>query len=705
MSEKTSARPAPLSTNPPHILALAALGPKLGLALVVMGLVLLGIPALAWFQFKTVFHPWFFWGAFLALWSFLSGALYLSSLGSMRMAEAVRLLIVIFGGGVGISTLILGLTLPFFQFSEVFAGGVTQWRKNPQPVFLCVFIVLAGLGITFASILGARGSERESVTMRRILYGANTVITSLLLLAILGILNVLSFVNLGRLDLFNTTFDYTQFNLYTLSSGTKELLSSLEEPVQIYMLLSDRDPIGEDTRTLLENCQSVAPKGTLSWSSQSRDRNLSEISKLVEKFQIPESEGILVVYGAEGGKQSHDFIQRNQLFSAPQRGMNPMDDSGGAFSYLGEEMLRKSIINLKEGKNESKIYFTTGNGELTISGGAAMDSASNLVQQLEKANYKIESLPFDVKIKQIPADADTVVIARPKTDPPQEAINALREYLSKEVGGKKGKAIVMLDPERSRAGSKAVWTAFPNLKALLAEYQVMVSDNQLFTLRLRDATMAPAVANSRSQNKVAMSFGRGLIRTEFGMMRARTIGAIPTPPNVPNPGKFQVEDILLVPTELITVEEPDPNVDPADLLKEARSNLSKFQSRLEKPSYTAGVFVSEGGSGLESIPGHERMSSDAKPRLAVFGSGSWLCNGLTNAGVWENNYNLFYSTLSWLRDRADIGEKPKGSERKLYRLALTEDSPALSQIRWTPLWLMMATVVIIGGSVWVVRRR
>lgn len=705
MSKTHSPKRPPLSTTPPHILALASMGSKLGVILVIAGLVFMAIPGLAWYQTRTILDPWFFWGGFLAFWSLFCGAFYLAYLGSMKMSESVRLLIVSFGGGVGIATILLGLILPFVKFSDVFAGGVPEWRKNPQPVFLCIFILLGGIGLTFASIMAARGSERESITMRRILYGANTVITTLLLLAILGVVNVLSFVNLGKIDFFNTTFDYTQSNLYTLSSGTRELLQGLEEPVHVYMMISEGSIIGQDTRTLLENCKQSAPKGKFTWQSASRDRDQSQLEKLAEKFQIADSQGILVIYGPEGGKQQHDFIAADKLYSLPQRSPNPMEESQGGFSYLGEEVLRKSIILLKEGKTEAKIYFTSGNGELSVSPGPQADSASQLVQQLEKANYKVEALPFDIKLKQIPADAEMVIVARPKTDPPQEAINALREYLTKDVGGKKGKAVFMLDAERSKQGSKAIWTPMPNLKALLSEFQVLVGDNQLLTLRERDQTLAPAVANPRSQNKVPMSFGRGVLQTEFGLQRARTVGPIPQPPNVPPSNKFKVEEVLLVPVSRFTVEESDPNVDPTELTKELFSDTRKLQARLTKPSYTAAVFVSEGGSGIESIPGHETMASDSKPRLAVFGSGSWIANGYSRQEIWENNYNFLYSTLSWLRDRSDVGEKPKGNERKIYRLGLTADSPVFTQIKWLPLWLMMAGVAIIGGSVWVVRRR
>jgi len=696
-----------LSTTPGWIKSLGELGPKLGLALVLGGLALAAIPVAAYIQTRSIQNPWFFWGFFLSGWTLFCGALHLANLATLKSSDAVRFLLVALGGGIGIATTILGMSLPFLSYSEVFGGGLVEWRKHPRELLVTLSLLLGGILIAFLSLIAAKGSERESITMRRILYGANTLITALLLFAILGLVNVLSFVNLGRFDFFNTTFDYTESSLYTLSSGTKDLLQSLEEPILVYMMIPESTLIGGESKTLLDNCKSVAPKDRFSWESVSRDRDQSGLNKLIEKFQIPDALGMLVVYGSEGGKQQHDFIAYDKLYSTPQRSMNPAEESSSNFSYLGEDVLRKSIITLKEGKNESKVYITSGNGELSLTDttGSSVDGVGMIAEQLNKANYKTEDLPFDAKLKSIPIDAELVIMARPKSDPAPEAINALREYLTREVGGKKGKAIILLDTEKTRQGSKISWTPMPNLKALLSEFQVQVGDNQLLNARLRPATTVFAKANETSRNKVAMAFNQSMI-INFVMESARTVSPIPQQPGAPQQKGFQVEDVIRVPSgQLRVFTENDPSIDPNDLVRDLLGKPEELVKRLSQPSYPVGVFVSDTGTGVENIPGHERMSTDAKPRLAVFGDATWISNKMFSSQFGENNYNLFYSTLSWLKDRPDVGEKPKGSERKTYRLTMTPDSPEFARLKWMPLWLMLASVGILGGAVWVVRRR
>jgi len=223
--------------------------------------------------------------------------------------------------------------------------------------------------------------------------------------------------------------------------------------------------------------------------------------------------------------------------------------------------------------------------------------------------------------------------------------------------------------------------------------------------RLRPATTVFAKANETSRNKVAMAFNQSMI-INFVMESARTVSPIPQQPGAPQQKGFQVEDVIRVPSgQLRVFTENDPAIDPNDLVRDLLGKPEELVKRLSQPSYPVGVFVSDTGTGVENIPGHERMSTDAKPRLAVFGDATWISNKMFSSQFGENNYNLFYSTLSWLKDRPDVGEKPKGSERKTYRLTMTPDSPEFARLKWMPLWLMLASVGILGGAVWVVRRR
>src|SRR5207302_74013 len=84
------------------------------------------------------------------------------------------------------------------------------------------------LALMFASLQLARADERSSPGLRRLLYGYNAVLTGLLVLAILTVLNVLTYVPLPAWgSFFSKPSDWTQSNLFTLSTASKNLLASI----------------------------------------------------------------------------------------------------------------------------------------------------------------------------------------------------------------------------------------------------------------------------------------------------------------------------------------------------------------------------------------------------------------------------------------------------------------------------------------------
>ena len=54
-------------------------------------------------------------------------------------------------------------------------------------------------------------------------------------------------------------------------------------------------------------------------------------------------------------------------------------------------------------------------------------------------------------------------------------------------------------------------------------------------------------------------------------------------------------------------------------------------------------------------------------------------------------------------DRKDLGEKPKGQERKEYRFSVGEET--VTRLKYLPLAMMLLSVVGLGGAIWIVRRR
>ena len=76
-------------------------------------------------------------------------------------------------------------------------------------------------------------SNNETQNSRRFKYGINVMISVVVVLAIVVILNIISYKRLAHLRL-----DMTATRLYSLSEQTQKLLSKMEKDVQIVTLIS-----------------------------------------------------------------------------------------------------------------------------------------------------------------------------------------------------------------------------------------------------------------------------------------------------------------------------------------------------------------------------------------------------------------------------------------------------------------------------------
>src|SRR5262249_34707638 len=131
------------------------------------------------------------------------------------------------------------------------------WR-----LWLCVYLEIAALAVLFGSLLLARVDIRQNVVMRRLLFGYNTFLTGLLVLATLVLLNVVVYAT------YPLNFEFSKSRgLHGLSDSTKNVLRGLKEDVHIYVLMSPRSDIDPDVRNLMDNLQAYTRRLRVSYLS------------------------------------------------------------------------------------------------------------------------------------------------------------------------------------------------------------------------------------------------------------------------------------------------------------------------------------------------------------------------------------------------------------------------------------------------------
>jgi gliding motility-associatede transport system auxiliary component len=625
----------------------------------------------------------------MGLWVRLGGPLLPG-----RPQDALRLNAMILGGLVGFATVLLGLAMPLMMYRDIFAGGLESWRQHPWRVLACAAALFGGLTLMFLSLQLGRTVERTNAAVRRVLYGYNAILTGTLLASVLGLLNILSYAPVAPFKVFGRQWDWTSSGIYSLSPKTVDFVQTLDKPVKVYLLIPFSDPIESEAEILLNNFKSIAPN-KFSWQSLSRDLNRKDLQRLVEKYPtIPEINGLLVVYGTEPNEQT-EFIRRDDLFTD----VRASEQGGKKFTFKGESTLMKSLTYLAEDKKRPVVYFTQGNGEPELlappTRRRAMRSFSELRERLTRANYEVKELKLTPSVDRIPADAEVVVVADPRTGLPDNAVKALSKYMNPTGTQRKGKLIVLADVAPGQDRSKMLQTG---LEGLLSQFNVRLGNERLLA-NTNEITRLLAVMSGQSQNPLAQAFGDYY----FIFDDARTVEPSSTGGAAGN--VYRAETLMVTTPKLMIWKEPLDR-DPVSI-RERYQNPDTREELLKKAltRVSVAVTVTESLSAMPNIPQHAGMTGkEDKPRLVVFGDATWATDEILSTRLGGSHGDLFVSTLSWLRQRSGIGADAEGKERAQFTLAGTNPD-VVSRIRLVPLFLLLIGIVGLGGGIWVVRRR
>lgn len=691
--------------------------PTVSLALFVIAGLFALLAAWMFYRYKWDYGPVGFWAAFLALTAACGGLwLRLGDTADVGGISGMRLLVLMLGGFSGLATWLLSLSLAYLWRATIL-GGVEAWQgPNWWHLWVCALAMVVGLGVMFASLMLARSAERFNPLLRRLVYGYNAVLTGLLLLAILGVLNVLVY------NYVTASFDWTESSIYTLSPRSENVLAALEKPTKIYVILAGESLYNREVQNLMENVRNVNEKVQVEYLSP--DLDLDRVRELQRRYQflMTDRGGLLVVYGTEP-QVDHQFIKMDELF-APDPDAAPGQRE--RFLFKGEDALMTALSFLEEGKSRAVVYFLQGHGELDVKDIDASQpgqGAGALRERLQKSNYEVKGLqitqtaavkgtdPLVTTATRVPDDASMVIVAGPKTVLPEFTLKALQAYMNPtgaDAEKKKGKLVVLLEPVVDPATGKMLQTG---LEPMLNEYNVQVGNDRILSVpggMIRSPLNVVVLTNPRLRgNPVASAFAGRL----FLFHDVRSVRGQSTPPPKPGTDRTTTEALLISPglrgpfLSGQVLLESNLRIDPVqymqDMLKDDR--IDELGKRLSEEEIPVGVAVSEPQALPPSSDPHAFMRQpEQKPRLLVVGNASWVSNAYMAEGRSSSNFVLFNSMVSWLREKpANIGLEPK--KRNVFVMNLSED--ALSRMRWLPAMILFVGIIGLGTGVWLVRRR
>jgi ABC-type uncharacterized transport system involved in gliding motility auxiliary subunit len=289
------------------------------------------------------------------------------------------------GASIGIALLIAGYVYYVRQ------GGLLRTGK--------ILLIAGGVFLLAAILLGFRGilgffSQRSSQL------GTNTMILSLAVIAILGVLNFAGARHHKR-------FDLTTEKLYTLSDQTKRVVGGLQNDVTIVRFDKTADPALDD---LMAEYKNLSPH--LKFQN-------------VDPQKKPE---VAKEYGA---------TRMKEVIIASGNRREPLEP--GIRGDFSEEDITSAILKLTR-DTQKMICFVGGHGEKSLA-----DTEGNgyaLVDQgLRKQAYLTRTINL-VSENGVPADCSVVVIAGPTHAYFPQETEMIEKYLA---GG--GKALIEVDPE------------------------------------------------------------------------------------------------------------------------------------------------------------------------------------------------------------------------------------------------------------------
>ncbi|MCS7025406.1 MAG: GldG family protein [Bryobacteraceae bacterium] len=445
---------------------------------------------------------------------------------------------------------------------------------------------------------------------------------SLYVLVVLAILTAINWLAQRHVK----SWDSTANKRFSLSDQTEKIVKGLKQDVKIVHF--DRTSAFTQAKDLLDRYDVMSTKLSVEYIDPDKK---PMVAKSYGLRSIP------TTYVEVGGKREE------------------------ARSLTEEEVTSALIRALKPG--ERVVCSVQGSGEKNFDDFDRSNGYSSLKSLLERNNYKTRSIRL-IEKPEIPKDCTIVLVAGPRFDYLQPAVDALRSYF---LAG--GKIFFLLDPPLKMARSEISENAA--LLKLLEDLGVTAQKNlildtsgvgQLFGL----SEVVPLVTNYESHVTV-----RDMREVATAYPLARSLETKAT-------SIAQVEKLFSTGSNSYATENLSS--------PEIRINPSKDK---KGPHLLAVAGTSTGGTG-----GPE----GAKGRFVVVGSSGFMANSLIG---FNGNRDMAMNLFNWLSADEDlISIRPKDPQDR--RLSLTRSQMRL--VFYSSMIVLPLLVLVAGVSVWWKRR-
>jgi ABC-type uncharacterized transport system involved in gliding motility auxiliary subunit len=489
--------------------------------------------------------------------------------------------------------------------------------------------------------------------LRRFGIGFNVLLSVLLLLAIVVMVNYLAERHYRR-------FLWTGDARFELSPPTRQVLDAVTNEIKVTVLFDRDNPLYDAVSGLLKEYAYACPKLAVEEVNYQSDPDRADW--IVRKYQLPRADADLVVFDLNGRAQ---VVRASELSELSDYDLSKLFKPGHEVRRMAlrtEERFTSAIAALLEGKAASACYLI-GDGENSPDDGSPQ-GYRYFVRLLQQKNVAVSPLRL-IGDTVVPEDCRLLIIAGPAHPLADSELAQIDKYLRQG-----GRLLALLS--WYRAGAQPT-----GLERLLAEWGVAVGNNAVFDK-----------PNSRSgQDVVCTNFSNHpVVRSLQGSSLYLVLPRSVEPARNANQSGDSPKVVPLIATSVngrcVTELATDgtPREDPFH----DRTGVIPLAVAVEKGNL-------------------QGMAADrSSTRLIVVGDSHCLENTAFQNG---NDANVDFANLAvnWLLDRpqhlAGIAPRPI----REYRVDLTQAQ--MTQVKWLLLVVLPGAALLLGGLVWLRRRR
>ena len=435
-----------------------------------------------------------------------------------------------------------------------------------------------------------------------------------------------------------------------LSSRTASVLHSLTNRVAVTLYYDRKDDFYPDIVALLKQYRAMNPK--ISFQTVDPVLDPGEAERVKEKYGLSSTEDKNLVI-VDAGDKHFKIANGDRLIQYAATGMSKDKKlEFSAVAFRGEEVLTSALLALESAK-PFKAYFLQGHGEpsLTVSGPSGYLKFASVLRE----NY-VDVQPLRLLgNSEVPADCNLLIIAGPTGSLSDLELQKIAAYLAQG-----GRLFVLFNYLSLKQPT--------GLEPILQRWGVNVGMSIVQDMENTTSSGTDVVVSKFGKHPAVNS----LVQTELQMIMPRPVGAV---------------DLKNPPSDAPQVTELAFSGDDSKLTDEPAAPPRSYplMAAVEQKN-SAGVANSRGTT-----------------RILVTGDSIFLDNQVIEGGLGGANRDFLGYAVNWLLDRPQLLEGIGPRPITQFRLQMTQLQRR--EVRWVLLGALPGAVLLLGGLVWLARRK